>query len=107
MSPDRLSSKFYWTVRKLGLPTVSLQGLRHTFATVHREIGTPLQVFSKGMGHSSIKTTADINLPVLDEQQVAAATRLDAAFRGADPRVRDKNAAAQTRKPRGYAVSRA
>jgi hypothetical protein len=64
-------------------------------------------VFSKGMGHSSIKTTADINLPVLDEQQVAAATRLDAAFRGADPRVRDKNAAAQTRKPRGYAVSRA
>jgi hypothetical protein len=36
-------------------------------------------VFSKGMGHSSIKTTADIDLTVLDEQQVAAATRRSAA----------------------------
>jgi integrase len=50
MSPDRLSSKFYWTVRKLGLPTVSLQGLRHTFATVHGEIGTRSKCSRKAWG---------------------------------------------------------
>lgn len=45
---------------KLKLPLATTHALRHTFATMHLEAGTPLPVVSKLLGHRSVSTTSDI-----------------------------------------------
>ena len=54
----RVFRKFIST---LGLPTIRVHDLRHTWATVHlRELHSPVQWVSAQLGHSSIAITVDL-----------------------------------------------
>lgn len=46
-------------LRKAGLPAVTFHELRHTFATLELEIGTPAKVVQEVLGHASIVQTLD------------------------------------------------
>jgi integrase len=59
-----------------GLPRVTLHGLRHTWATLHRHLGTSLQTVSEMAGHHSIAVTADVYTRANPQQQRAAAEAL-------------------------------
>lgn len=47
--------------------TVTLYTFRHTFATVHLQLGTPLKVVSEWLGHFTIQQTANTYQHVSDE----------------------------------------
>lgn len=64
--------------RKLGLPDVTVHGLRHSYATRLLELGEPIQSISKLLGHSSVELTQDIYAHVLDEMKEKAVSKLDA-----------------------------
>lgn len=70
---------------KLALARAQLSGhytphsLRHTFASVHIQMGTPLGYVMRQLGHSSIQMTMDIYGHWLSDTNPDAADRLDAA----------------------------
>jgi len=74
------------TAASIGFP-VTLYTFRHTFATVHLQLGTPLKVVSDWLGHSTILQTANTYQHVSDEiatdyaerylQRLAQATQAD------------------------------
>lgn len=78
--PDRLSSAFYYTVRRRALPSTSLHGLRHAYSGALVAAGVQTKVRSEALGHSSTSTTDDIYTAVPHEMRVDAAHRLQAFF---------------------------
>jgi integrase len=66
-SPDVFSSTFYYRVRVLKLPTISVQGLRHSFATVMLKAKVPMKVTSTALGHSTTVLTSDTYSHVLTD----------------------------------------
>lgn len=67
-------------VKRAGLEGLSFHRLRHSAGHIMREMGVPLEVIQRRLGHRSIETTADVygSLPIAIDQGVAA--QLDAAF---------------------------
>ncbi len=67
---------------KAGLDGLSFHRLRHSAGHIMRELGVPLEVIQKRLGHRSIRTTADVygSLPESVDRDVA--DRLDGALRG-------------------------
>jgi len=59
-----------------GLPNFRLHDLRHTYATQLLDLNVDLKSISQALGHTSIKTTADIYIG----KNNAAASRTAAAF---------------------------
>lgn len=59
-----------------GLPNIRLHDLRHTYATQLLDLNVDLKSISQALGHTSIKTTADIYIG----KNNAAASRTAAAF---------------------------
>lgn len=53
--------------KKAGLPTVSVHGLRHIYATLLLENGASLSKISAVLGHSSINTTFEYYCDISDE----------------------------------------
>lgn len=53
--------------RKAGLPSISVHGLRHVYATILIENGASLSKISALLGHSSINTTFEYYCDVSDE----------------------------------------
>ncbi len=53
---------------KNGLPSISVHGLRHMYATILIEQGTNIAKISALLGHSSIHTTFDFYCNVMDEK---------------------------------------
>lgn len=51
-----------------GLPTITVHGLRHMFATILIERGVPLVKISGLLGHRSIHTTYEYYCDVMDEK---------------------------------------
>jgi len=55
---DFVTRKFKKLIRKAGLNDIyTLHSLRHTYATMLREKGVPLDIVQKRLGHSSYRTT--------------------------------------------------
>ena len=73
LMPDQVTKDFTRLVRQLGLPHLTLHGLRHAFATVSLTAGVDLKTTSEMLGHSGIAITADIYSHVLPQVQQAAA----------------------------------
>lgn len=78
IDPDKLSSAFYYAVRRRSLPLTSFHGLRHSFATLSLAAGVPLKVTSETLGHSNVATTGDIYTEVLNELRRDAAEKFQA-----------------------------
>jgi integrase len=75
-------------LKATGLEGLSFHRLRHSAGHMLREMGVPLEIIQRRLGHSSIRTTADIygSLPEKVDREVAE--KLDdlyAAGRTADP----------------------
>lgn len=78
IDPDKISSAFYYAVRRLELPVTSFHGLRHSFATLSLAAGVALKVTSATLGHSNLGTTGDLYTEVLGELHRDAAVKYNA-----------------------------
>lgn len=64
--------------KELGLPGVTVHGLRHSYATRLLELGKPIQSISKLLGHSSVELTQGVYAHVLESMKENAVEALDA-----------------------------
>lgn len=60
-------------VKRLGLPPMRFHDLRHLFASIQLDAGTPMAMVSKLMGHSTIAITADLYSHLMDDAAARAA----------------------------------
>ena len=60
LRPDAVSAMFVRRVGQYGLPTLTLHGLRHTWATLALEQGIHPRVVQERLGHSTIAITLGI-----------------------------------------------
>lgn len=51
---------FYEIIQKTGIPHFRFHDIRHTYASLLLQQGTPLHYVKEQMGHASIQTTVDI-----------------------------------------------
>ena len=58
--PHYLSKVFHRIVQRAGLKRIRLHDLRHTFATLLRASGVPIEAISKALGHASVLVTLNI-----------------------------------------------
>lgn len=63
--------------KQLGLPAVTVHGLRHSYATRLLELGKPIQTISKLLGHSSIELTQGVYAHVLETMKTDAVDLLN------------------------------
>ena len=76
--PNSVSSAVSLLFRRLGLPKgASLHSLRHSHGSHLAADGVPLTVVSERLGHSSVRTTADIYAHAIRGQDDEAAERWD------------------------------
>src|SRR3979490_67497 len=79
LRPNSVSSVVSLLFRRLGLPKgASLHSLRHSHGSHLVADGVPLPVVSERLGHSSVRTTADVYAHALRGQDDEAALRWDA-----------------------------
>jgi integrase len=78
LRPNSISSVVSLLFRRLGLPRgASLHSLRHTHGSHLVADGVPLPVVAERLGHSSVRTTADVYTHALRGQDDDAALRWD------------------------------
>lgn len=70
-------------VKRLGLPPMRFHDLRHLFASIQLDAGTPKAMVSKLMGHSTIAITADLYSHLMDDAAGKAAEAASAWLRPA------------------------
>lgn len=58
--PQTLASRLARFEKRKGLPSVSLHGLRHTYASLLHSSGVDMAAVSANLGHSNLSTTANI-----------------------------------------------
>ena len=59
-TPDRLAAAHRRTLQRAEIKShVTLHGLRHTFATLATQGGTPMKLIQQAMGHAKFELTAD------------------------------------------------
>ncbi len=84
VQPHSLDAQFKKILAHAGLPLHFYPHcLRHTFASLHIRLGTPLTYLKEQLGHSSIAMTADIYGSWLSKTNMEAANRLDQALQTA------------------------
>jgi integrase len=77
--PHLFSEWFKRHVRVVGLPSIRLHDLRHSYATAALAAGIPAKVVSERLGHATIAITMDTYshvLPGLDERAATTVARL-------------------------------
>lgn len=72
---------WYATLRRLGLPRVTIHDCRHSAASMMLAAGVPLPVIAATLGHSSIRVTADLYSHVGIDLRREAADKLAEALR--------------------------
>jgi integrase len=73
LRPDWLADEFERCQRGLGLPPISIHGLRHTSATIALAKKVPVHVVSERLGHATVSITLDIYAHVIPSQGSDAA----------------------------------
>lgn len=74
LMPNKVSSAFIAAVKRTGLPTLSLHGLRHSFATIALvERKQPVTVVSGRLGYANVSITLDIYSHAMSRQDEEAA----------------------------------
>ena len=79
MHPDSISRRFDELVAKVGLPRLTVHGLRHTTATLMLSAGFPTKVVSDLLGHSSTTITNAIYSRVPPGMSEQAGEKLSSA----------------------------
>ena len=72
---------------KAGLSGITWHSLRHTNATLHDSLGTPLGTVQALLGHSSSEITRQVYLHSMSEDRRQAVDRLEAALFGVGPKL--------------------
>lgn len=67
--PNSFNSYLYKKCPKIMIPTISVHGLRHMFATILIEKGVSLTKIASLLGHSSPNTTFDIYCGIMEERE--------------------------------------
>ena len=67
--PNTFNNYLYRKCPKIGIPNISVHGLRHMFATILIERGVPLIKIASLLGHSSPNTTFEIYCDVMEERK--------------------------------------
>lgn len=80
-SPNALSLAFTRFVRRNELPTLTLHGLRHSFATVANAQGANLFAIGKALGHSTPSTTGRIYTHLVDSIHTETLERVSNALK--------------------------
>ena len=70
------------TTRRSALPTITLHGLRHTWATLALTAGIDIKIVSERLNHSSTHITREIYTHVTPPMQSDAAERVAAVIFG-------------------------
>jgi integrase len=85
LQPQSLTHEFPRFLARLGadFPRVRFHDLRHSHATQLLLAGVHPKIAQERLGHSTVTTTLDLYSHVTATMQEDAASRLDAAFRGA------------------------
>ncbi len=84
MQPRSLTHEFTRLIGRVkDIPRVRFHDLRHSHATALLTAGVHPKVARERLGHSTIAVTLDLYSHVTGTMQEDAATRIDAAFRGA------------------------
>ena len=83
LSPATVTRRFGKLVEKLKLPTLTVHGLRHSYATVALASGVPAKVTQEQLGHSTIATTLDLYSHAVPGLQEEAAEAVAARLFGA------------------------
>ena len=83
LKPDGFSNRVKGIAESLGLPRVTLHGLRHSHASHLFRQGEHPKLVSDRLGHSSIGITMDLYTHVMPGMQQAAAGKLGEALREA------------------------
>jgi hypothetical protein len=79
LHPEHVTKRFARLVRDAGLPSITLHGVRHSYATAALAAGEPLKVVSERLGHASTSITANLYqhvLPSMDERTANAVANL-------------------------------
>ncbi len=80
LQPATLTRTFARLADELGMPSLSLHGLRHSHVTALLRGGQPLRVVSARAGHSSPAVTLSVYAHVLPGDDEAAATAAASLF---------------------------
>ena len=78
LHPKLVSQQFRRLVRRLELPTLSVHGLRHTWATLALQAGVHPKVVQERLGHAQISVTLDTYSHVTPAMDREAATTVAA-----------------------------
>ncbi|NLD50156.1 MAG: site-specific integrase [Clostridiaceae bacterium] len=77
LSPRNVERSFVRIAGKAGINDCNFHSLRHTYATRLFELGVPLNVVSKLLGHSKTSITSDIYISVIPQLKTDAVKVLD------------------------------
>lgn len=78
--PRNLNRKFYKLIKKAGIESINLHGLRHSFATRLLEEKEPAKVVQELLGHKSIQITLDTYSHVSNNLKREAIEKIDKYF---------------------------
>lgn len=68
-SPKAFNAYLYRQCPRINIPTISIHGLRHMFATILIEKGVPIIKIASLLGHASPNTTFEIYCGIMDERE--------------------------------------
>ncbi|WP_081927100.1 tyrosine-type recombinase/integrase [Pseudobacteroides cellulosolvens] len=77
MSPRNVERSFVRIGEKAGINNCNFHSLRHTYATRLFELGVPVNVVSKLLGHAKTSITSDIYISVIPQLKTDAVKVLD------------------------------
>jgi integrase len=79
LRPASVTRQFASLTAQVGLPALTLHGLRHSYATAGLAVGVPVKVMSERLGHANTAITSDLYqhvLPAMDAEAAATVASL-------------------------------